>query len=106
MTDIPHISVAELASRRATIQLIDVRNPDEFDAARVPGAVLLPLPELPDRLAELPSGTIHFICRSGKRSLTACEFVAQHGHGAVNVTGGILAWIEAGEATDTGSEAP
>jgi len=106
VTDIPHISVAALAQRRAAIQLVDVRMPDEFEAARVPGAVLLPLPELPERLADLPDGTIHFICRSGKRSLTACEYVAEHGRDAVNVSGGILAWIEAGEAVDTGTDAP
>lgn len=103
MTEIPHIDVATLAAQRDEVQLVDVRNPDEYDAGHVPGAQLLPLPELPDRLDELPDGKLHLICRSGGRSLKAAEFLAERGRDVVNVAGGTLAWVEAGEAVDTGS---
>lgn len=103
MTDIPHLSVADLASQRSTIQLVDVRNPDEYDVAHVPGARLIPLADLPERLDDVPSGTVHFICRSGQRSLKACEFLAAQGRDVVNIDGGTLAWIDAGHAVDAGT---
>jgi rhodanese-related sulfurtransferase len=65
--------------------------------------MLVPLPDLPDRLADLPGGPLHLICRSGHRSLKACEFLAARGHDVVNISGGTLAWIEAGESVDAGT---
>src|SRR4029077_6310872 len=56
--------------------VIDVRMPDEFAEVRVPGARLIPLPDLPDRLDEIPSeGDLYIICRSGARSARAAEFL-------------------------------
>lgn len=104
MSDIPHIDVAELMERRDEITLVDVRSPGEYEDAHVPGAKLIPLPDLPERLDEWPEGEVHVICRSGARSLTACEFMAEHGRRAVNIAGGTDAWIQAGEAVITGAE--
>lgn len=84
--------------------LVDVREPHEYDAARVPGGILVPLASVPDRLDEFPADrTTYVICRSGSRSRKACEFVAAHGREAVNVAGGTLAWIESGRAVDAGT---
>lgn len=104
------IEVGELAARlEAGALLLDVRQPDEHDEANIPAAVLIPLDQLPDRLDEIPAGggEVYVICRSGGRSASACEFLAAGGYDAVNVTGGMLAWIDAGLPFDgTGSEAP
>ena len=101
---IPEISVNELAARLdAGAYLIDVRNPDEYDAGHVPGAVLIPLPEVPDRVGEVPTGrTVLFICRSGGRSGQAVDFLRGRGIDAVNVAGGTLAWIDEGRPLETG----
>jgi len=96
---VPEINVDELAERlQAGSFLLDVRQPDEYEAGHVPGAVLVPLGDVPERVAELPAGQpVLIICRSGARSMAAAEFlVSQHGIDAVNVAGGTLAWIQTG----------
>lgn len=103
---IEQIDVAELARRRELGEpVLDVRNPDEYDEGHVPGAVLIPLPELPGRLDEVPEATseLPLICRSGGRSQKACEILAAEGFDVVNVQGGTLAWIEAGSPVARGS---
>ncbi|HKY13917.1 MAG TPA: rhodanese-like domain-containing protein [Microthrixaceae bacterium] len=102
--DIAEIDVDELARRRELGSVvIDVRQPDEYEEARVPGAVLVPLAELPDRLGELPAGEpLLIICKSGARSRLACEFLAQAGVEATNIAGGTVAWIESGREVDSG----
>jgi len=83
--------------------VIDVRMPDEFAEVRVPGARLIPLPDLPDRLDEIPSdGDLYIICRSGARSARAAEFLAANGREAINVAGGTLAWVDSGRPIDAG----
>lgn len=100
--DLPEIDVAELAiARSGGTPLIDVREPEEYDEARVPGAHLIPLGEVPDRVDEVPSeGTVYVICARGGRSAKAVEFYRTRGIDAVNVAGGTLAWIDAGLPTE------
>jgi rhodanese-related sulfurtransferase len=104
---VPEIDVAELAARReAGAPVLDVRNPDEYDEAHVAGAVLIPLGELVERVDEVPTGgSLPVICRSGGRSLRAADWLREQGIDAVNVAGGIIAWIDAGQPTETGGTA-
>jgi sulfur-carrier protein adenylyltransferase/sulfurtransferase len=76
--------------------LIDVREPYEYQIARIPGAKLIPLGELPKRVDELDRDTeIVAHCRSGARSQKAVDFLKQNGfRNARNMTGGILAWSD------------
>jgi molybdopterin/thiamine biosynthesis adenylyltransferase/rhodanese-related sulfurtransferase/molybdopterin converting factor small subunit len=76
--------------------LIDVREPYEYQIARIPGAQLIPLGELPKRLKELdPEAEIVAHCRSGARSQKAVDLLKQNGfQKARNMTGGILAWSD------------
>ncbi len=94
----PEIDVEELADRLvAGAVLVDVRRLDEHDEAHLPHAIHIPLDQLPDRLDEIPAADeVLVICRSGARSAAACEFLAGGGRGAVNVAGGMLAWIDSG----------
>ena len=98
------IDVAELARRReAGANIVDVRRLDEYEAGHVPGALLVPLEELPSRQDEIPSdGEVLVICKTGGRSRQATEFLRQQGVDAVNVAGGTSAWIEAGHPIVTG----
>jgi rhodanese-related sulfurtransferase len=101
----PEIDVDELAARlaRAEGTLVDVRRPDEWEEAHIDGATLVTLDELPDRLDELPrDSTLLVICRSGGRSAVATEALTDAGFEAVNVTGGMLAWIDHGHPTLVG----
>lgn len=77
--------------------VLDVRNPDEYQAAHVPGAVLIPLGELAARQHEIPEADpLYVICAVGGRSLTAAQALAAAGYPAVSVAGGTNAWIERG----------
>lgn len=104
--EVPEIDVSELARVTAGgAPLIDVREPDEYTAAHVPGATLIPLAAVPDAVAQVPSdGTVYVICASGNRSRRAAEFYRAKGIDAVNVAGGTIAWIDAGQAVSTGME--
>jgi len=105
--DIPEVDVTTLAGLLANgAPLIDVRQPDEYTEAHVPGAIPLPLGELPERIDEVPPEvTVYVICRSGNRSGKAVEFLRGSGYDAMNVAGGTVAWIEAGSPVAPG-EAP
>lgn len=102
---IAEITVDELADRLASgARLIDVREPAEYDEAHVPGAVLVPLGTVPDRVdAFRGDGPTYVICRSGARSMKACEVVAEHGIDVVNVAGGTMAWVTSGRDYATGA---
>jgi rhodanese-related sulfurtransferase len=99
---IENISAAELKSRidsGEAMALVDVRSPMEYQIdGHIPGSRLLPLPALAGRLAELPRDeTIVLICRSGSRSMAACEHLAAAGFdNVVNLAGGIIGWHMAG----------
>ena len=75
---------------------LDVREVDEFAAGHVPGAVNVPLGDLPERVSELPDAPIHTLCRTGGRATKAARWLVDHGHDAVVVQGGSIAWAEAG----------
>ena len=69
----------------------------------MPGAVLVPLASVPDNVdAFKGNGPTYVICKSGGRSMRACQFVAAHGVEAVNVAGGTWAWINSGREYATG----
>lgn len=74
--------------------LLDVRQPQEYEAERLPGAVLIPLPELPERMSELPKdASIVVYCSSGKRSSVAARILKGSGfHLVRNMVGGVGAW--------------
>lgn len=90
--------VREMAARGAL--LIDVREADEYAEGHAPGSVLIPLGQLPNRLAELQASRdqpVALICRSGRRSARAAEILRQAGFSKVyNVEGGMNAWSAAG----------
>jgi rhodanese-related sulfurtransferase len=100
---ISEISVDELAEQLATgSRLVDVREHDEFEDGHVPGAVHVPLGTVADNVGVFRGeGPTYVICRSGGRSLRACEFLAGQGVEAVNVAGGTLAWQLSGRAVET-----
>jgi adenylyltransferase/sulfurtransferase len=95
---IPQITVKELKRRidaGEDVQLIDVREPYEFQIAQI-GGKLIPQNDVPQRLAEIDRDrevVVH--CRSGARSQRIAEFLKQAGYPrVVNLAGGILAWSD------------
>lgn len=79
---------------RARPVLLDVREPWEFDTCRIADSRLIPLRELPGRLAELdPGAETVVICHHGGRSMQAALFLERQGFDRVhNLAGGVDAW--------------
>lgn len=77
-------------------ELIDVRQPSEYEAGHIPGARHIPLREFPARMAELhPDREQIFYCSVGGRSLAAAIMAAESGEfrkGVYSLAGGIMAW--------------
>jgi rhodanese-related sulfurtransferase len=73
--------------------LLDVRDEDEFAESHANGAMNLPLPQLRDRLLELPENKVlHVYCGVGQRAYYAVRLLLQHGFDARDISGG---WITA-----------
>jgi adenylyltransferase/sulfurtransferase len=78
--------------------LVDVRNPNEYEIARIPGSVLVPLPDIEngsgiEKIKELANGhRLIAHCKMGGRSAKALGILKEAGIEGTNVKGGILAW--------------
>lgn len=101
---VPEVTTAELAEALAGgAPLIDVRQPDEYAAARVPGARLIPLDQLAERAGEVPKeGPVYVICAVGGRSARAVEALNGGGWDTVNVAGGTKQWLAEGRPVERG----
>ncbi len=108
------IDVDALAARRAVpvaddepggaaLELLDVRQPGEWEDGHVPGAVNVPLRSLAGRIAGLEaSRPLAVVCQTGYRSTIAASLLAAAGFRSVlDVTGGTAAWIEAGRPVES-----
>ena len=94
------ITVSELNEQiknNPEVQIIDVREPHEFDIARIPGTKLIPLSQVVERAKEIDSSrTAVLHCKSGVRSGKAIRALQESGFTGklVNLKGGILAWSD------------
>jgi len=96
---IPEITPAALDAwrkdaSRASPQVVDVREPWEFDRAHLPDTKLIPMREIPSRMAELPADQeLVLMCHHGSRSAQVAEWLSRNGFSRVhNLAGGIDAW--------------
>ena len=96
----PEIEVAELrrGAGDAKVQIVDVREPEEWAAGHIPGSRHIPMAELGRRLGELdPRAPVVTVCRIGVRSLMSADELLLAGFRDVrSLAGGITAWTEAG----------
>ncbi|MDQ3987741.1 MAG: rhodanese-like domain-containing protein [Actinomycetota bacterium] len=87
----------EVHARLDQVQLVDVREPDEWHAGRIPGARWIPMDELANRLDELDADQpVVTVCRGGGRSSRSAQQLTERGYRAEDITGGMQAWAEAG----------
>ena len=103
MSAIPTTTVSELPDDAV---LVDVREPHEWEAGHAPGAIHIPLGDLPARMGDLPEtdDAVAIVCRSGGRSARAVQWLAAQGYDVVNVEGGMLEWQRAGKQLTAGGE--
>jgi sulfur-carrier protein adenylyltransferase/sulfurtransferase len=98
-TGLPTLTVEEfaaLAEAGEVFDIVDVRNPHEFEIARIPGATLIPVGELPDRLSELDTDRAYVLtCHRGPRSVQAYHLMKNAGYKHLRIlAGGVDAWAE------------
>jgi len=87
--------------------VVDCREQGEWDQVRIEGTIFIPLSKMNENIAEIVNQLapfkekkLYIHCRSGKRSMTACELLNDYGfENLYNIEGGILAWIENGYPT-------
>jgi rhodanese-related sulfurtransferase len=80
------------------VYLLDVREPDEWDAGHAPDAHHMPMMEIPARMAEVPTDTdVVVVCRSGARSGQVVSYLIGNGWDNVrNLDGGMQSWAAVG----------
>ncbi len=108
MADLSNVDVQQA---RALIDegalLVDVREDSEFEMGHAPGALHIPLAEVPDHLEDLPKDRqIVAVCRSGGRSSRAGQFLIEQGFDVVNLEGGMTAWAQQGAPLEAESGDP
>ena len=88
----------ESLRHRDDVVILDVRENSEFVEGHIPGAVLLPLGDIPANLGEIPKDkTVVAVCRSGNRSNQATQYLRQQGYENVhNMLGGMNGWSQSG----------
>lgn len=103
---VDEVSVSELETALGSgARLYDVREPDEYAAGHVTGAILIPLGTVAENVdAFRGDGRAYVICKSGGRSMKACEILADEGLDVANVAGGTMDWISSGRATTSGDQ--
>ena len=96
--EVPEVSAEEAFARSAGGEavILDVREPGEWAAGHIPGALHIPLGEFEARWHELrASGSVVAVCRSGNRSAIAAKALRSVGVDAANLSGGMKAWAGA-----------
>lgn len=93
--EVPVVLAEALVGRESEVFLLDVREPDENEELAIPGSHLIPLGSLQRRVNEVPKDRqVVVYCAVGGRSARATEYLRRHGVEAVNLHGGIRAWLQ------------
>lgn len=93
--DITPLEFVQRVAAGEDLALLDVREPQELAIVSLPGALHIPMGEIPDRWPELDRArTIVVLCHSGVRSRQVAQFLQQQGLERVaNLSGGIARWV-------------
>ena len=105
---IREITAADLAlSLERGAAVIDVREPDEYREGHVPGAISVPLGQVPESVELFRKAvSVYVVCQSGGRSMRACEFLHDAGvTNVINVAGGTMGFAALGNPLAVGDQA-
>lgn len=101
VVSVANITVDDLHQDLAQWQVIDVREPYELRSGIIPGALPIPMGELPQRVNELARDKSYaLVCASGSRSQSAAAWMAEQGYQVANVVGGMSLWLGSGRPTE------
>ena len=103
MRETPEIDVEQFAAARASGTVVDVREPREYAAGHVAGALLIPMGQVANRIDELDrTRPVYVICATGNRSLAMTDLLRVLGFEAWSVAGGTTAWARSGRPVEGG----
>lgn len=107
LRDLTPEQAADELQNDPTLRLLDVRTEYEHDSHRLPDSTLLPVQDLATRIGELDASANWLVyCEHGRRSVFACQMLAQAGfENVANLRGGIENWIHAGLPFERGDRA-
>src|SRR5579875_2726506 len=95
---LPTVTVADLSG---DMVILEVREQSEWDDGHVPGAIHIPMGEVPARYGELPADAdLVVMCAAGGRSAQVTQWLIANGVAARNLEGGIIAYAEAGRPVE------
>ena len=98
---VPAVLPSEVAARVAEgWMLLDVRDDDEWADGRIAGSVHIPMAQLIQRLDEVEDRVV-CVCAVGARSARVVQFLNAQGREAVNLDGGLYAWVSSGLAIES-----
>lgn len=93
MKEITPAEVEKLLNEGKNLNIVDVRETDEVEDGKIPGAINIPLGLIEFRKQDLDKSKPYImVCRSGGRSGRATEYLQSQGYNVINMTGGMLAW--------------
>jgi len=106
------MSIAEVEAKdlhsilKSGARLVDVREVVEYTAGHIPSAINIPLGTISTDFESFRSETdVYIVCRSGGRSMQACEFLVNQGiTNVVNIAGGTMAWQASGNEVNLGDQ--
>jgi rhodanese-related sulfurtransferase len=85
--------VSDMMQKGAKFFLLDCREPWEYETARIEGATLIPMRQIPQKVDEIPKDQpVVVYCHAGMRSFNAASWLKQQGVNALSMSGGIDQW--------------
>jgi rhodanese-related sulfurtransferase len=94
LVEVRDVTADHLARERDLWTVIDVREPYEWRSGVIPGALTVPLSQLPERVPALQlSRQYAVVCASGSRSQIAAAYLADRGYRVANLVGGMALWL-------------
>lgn len=85
--------VLEKLDANEDLHIVDVRENEEVANGIIPGAIHIPLGQIPERKGELDKNTSYiFVCHAGGRSFSACSYLSGEGYDVTNMEGGMSSW--------------
>jgi rhodanese-related sulfurtransferase len=100
---VPQADIAALPQTfDESVVLLDVREDDEWQRGHAPGALHIPMGQITARTGEIdPAAALYVVCGVGGRSQRVAQYLAQNGYAPINVSGGMVAWADAGRPVIT-----
>lgn len=106
-SDVPTVSVDDVPEAGDGVVLLDVREVDEWNLGHAPGALHIPIGEVPARIEDIDiDAEVYVICRQGGRSLGVVEYLNNIGFEAFQVNGGMVAWQHNGRPLISDGDTP